>query len=71
MSVDPIEANILNFIERMDAVREDPDIEDALEWNYSQDSAVWYLEAVLNYKYVNYDYSKCENDTIFTGEQDF
>jgi hypothetical protein len=51
MSVDPIEANILNFIERMDAVREDPDIEDALEWNYSQDSAVWYLEAAINYKY--------------------
>jgi hypothetical protein len=64
MSVDPIEANILNFIERMDAVREDPEIEDALEWNYSQDSAVWYLEATINYEF-SCNYNRDFSDDIY------
>ena len=49
--LDPIEAKILQFINRMDLVRENPEYPESEQWNYSRDSTVWYLEAVLNYQY--------------------
>jgi len=51
LSVDPTEAKIQKFITRMDLVREDPNYPGNDEWNYSEDSTVWYLEAAFNYTY--------------------
>ncbi len=48
---DNTEAKVLSFIEKMDIVRQDPNYNGSEEWNYSSDSAVWYIEAALNYKY--------------------
>ena len=46
---DNTEAKVLKFIDRMDIVREDPNYNGSEDWNYSKDSAVWYIEAALNY----------------------
>jgi len=51
LSVDPTEALIMDFIQKMDLVRENPEYEGSEDWNYSKDSAIWYVEAALNYKY--------------------
>ncbi len=51
LSVDPTEALIMDFIQKMDLVRENSEYEGSEDWNYSVDSTVWYLEAALNYKY--------------------
>jgi hypothetical protein len=48
LSVDPTEALIMNFIQKMDLVRENPEYEGSKDWNFTKDSAVWYLEAALN-----------------------
>ena len=47
--VDPVETKIIEFMDRMNTVREDPTNEESKEWNYSTDSSVWYIEAALNY----------------------
>ena len=46
---DETEAKIIKFINRMDLVREDPNYPGSENWNYSEDSTVWYIEAALNY----------------------
>ena len=46
-----IEDKIVKFIDRMDLVRENSTYNESEIWNYSLDSAVWYIEAALNYKY--------------------
>lgn len=51
IEIDPIETKILKFIDRMDLVRENHEYKGSEDWNYSKDSAIWYVEAVLNYKY--------------------
>jgi hypothetical protein len=48
--IDTTEAKIIRFIERMDLVRENPQYPGSENWNYSEDSAVRYIEAALNYK---------------------
>ena len=48
---DNTEAKVLKFIDRMDIVREDPNYNGSEDWNYSKDSAVWYIEAALNYSH--------------------
>ena len=55
-----MEADINAFIEKL----ENPST--ASDMNYEE--AFEYIEATLNYKYVNYDYSKCANTQEFTGE---
>ncbi|OYT11687.1 MAG: hypothetical protein B6I18_03245 [Bacteroidetes bacterium 4572_112] len=48
---DNTEDKIIRFIALMDMVREDSVCQDAVNWNYSKDSTVWYIEAAINYKY--------------------
>ena len=48
--MDETEAKIIKFIDRMDLVRENPNYPGSENWNYSEDSTVWYIEAALNYK---------------------
>jgi len=48
LSVDPTEALIMDFIQKMDLVRENPEYEGNEDWNYCKDSVVWYMEAALN-----------------------
>jgi hypothetical protein len=67
---DPVEANILKFIDRMDLVRENPEYEGSERWNYSGDSAVWYLEAVLNYKLSKTFNLISENEYYYSGDID-
>ena len=59
---DETEAKIIKFIKRMDLVREDPNYPGSENWNYSEDSTVWYIEAALNYsssgKYRNFSGSE-------------
>ena len=49
-----IQTLILNFMDRMDLVREDPDYDGAENWNYSEDSTIWYIEAALNFYFSYY-----------------
>lgn len=46
-----VEADILNFIERIDLVRENPEYEGSDEWNYSFEESIYYTEAALNYRF--------------------
>ena len=55
-----MEADINEFINKL----ENPST--SADMNYEE--AFEYIEATLNYKYVNYDYSKCANTSEFTGE---
>ncbi len=55
-----MEADINEFIDKL----ENPST--SADMNYEE--AFEYIEATLNYKYVNYDYSKCANTSEFTGE---
>lgn len=59
MTNDEMESSILDFIFKLDNPegQADMDVEEAFE----------YVEAALNYKYVNYDYSKCANTVEFQG----
>ncbi|MCK5846039.1 MAG: hypothetical protein KAG84_01255 [Bacteroidales bacterium] len=70
---DNTETKVLMFIDKMDIVRENPEYAQAKEWNYENDSAVWYIEAALNYKYaykyqyyseVEYKYNSIIDSTI-------
>ena len=45
------EANIVKFFKKMNIVRENPNYEEAKQWNYTKEKAIWYIEAALNYKY--------------------
>lgn len=56
--IDITEAKIVKFFNRMNLVRKDPKYSESENWNYSADSAVWYIEASLNYKYsYNWQYA--------------
>ncbi len=70
LSVDPTEAKIQKFINRMDLVREDPNYSGSENWNYSQDSAVWYVEAALNYQLSKSYKITSENEYYYTGDID-
>lgn len=59
LSNEEMEAAIKEFIKKL----EEPSSYSAM--NYEE--AFEYIEATLNYKYVNYDYSKCANTEEFTG----
>jgi hypothetical protein len=71
--IDTTEAKIIRFIERMDLVRENPQYPGSENWNYSEDSAVWYIEAALNYKYAGqwlYNGSEVHAD-LYTVDSSF
>ncbi len=57
MTNEEMEAEIKGFIEKLENPKEQPDM------NYKE--AFENVEATLNYKYVNYDYSKCANTKEF------
>jgi hypothetical protein len=59
MTNEEMEESILGFIDKLENPegQSDMDIEEAFD----------YVEATLNYKYVNYDYSKCANTVEFTS----
>jgi hypothetical protein len=59
MTNEEMEESILGFIDKLENPegQSDMDIEEAFE----------YVEATLNYKYVNYDYSKCASTVEFTS----
>ena len=48
---DDTEAKVLSFIERIDLVRENSDYAGSENWNYSQQGAVWNIDAAFNYRY--------------------
>lgn len=64
---DTVETKIINFINRLDLVRDDPEYQGSDKWNYVQDSAVWYIEAALNYDYAypNEPRSKLIEDSMY------
>jgi hypothetical protein len=64
---DNTEGLLINFINRLDLVREKPEYPGSNLWNYSQDSMIWYIEAALNYKYAfpNHQRSKLILDSMF------
>ena len=59
MTNEEMEESILGFIDKLENPegQSDMDAEEAFE----------YVEATLNYKYVNYDYSKCAETVSFNG----
>ncbi len=59
MTNEEMEADINAFIDKLDEPNSYPDM------NFEE--AFEYVEATLNYKYVNYDYSKCANTQEFSG----
>ena len=59
LSNEEMENDILSFIAKLEQPEGQQDM------NYKE--AFEYVEATLNYKYVNYDYSKCANTTTFTS----
>ena len=63
MSNDDMEKEIMDFIEKVNDTIILPAI------NYIE--AFEYVEASLNFQYVNYNYSKCANTTTFTGSIEF
>ena len=63
LSNEEMEAAIKEFIKKL----EEPSSYSAM--NYEE--AFEYIEATLNYKYVNYDYSKCANTEEFNGSVQF
>lgn len=61
MSDEAVEADLIAFINKLDA----PEGKAPMEI----DEALEYIEATLNYKYVNLDYSKCQETVEFEGTQ--
>lgn len=59
-----IQARIIAFMNRMKLVREDPDYEGSENWNYSEDSTIWYIEAALN-MYFSYYYLYEDEDSSY------
>jgi len=65
---DLTETKILRFFERMSLVKENPNCQGSDNWNYSNDSTVWYIEAALNYKYAyKWQYEGNEEHTDLYG----
>ena len=66
-SEDNTEEMLINFINRLDLVRDNSEYPGSDLWNYSEDSMIWYIEAGLNYKYAfpNHERSKLILDSMF------
>ncbi len=63
LSNEEMEKDILNFMDKL----EDPASYEGLNYEEAFD----YIEATLNFKYINYDYSKCANTESFNGSAQF
>jgi hypothetical protein len=56
---------VMDFISKMDTVRNNPSYGEAEEWNYDSEEVLWNIEAALNYKYA---YPHEERDKMFSYE---
>lgn len=59
LSNEEMEESIINFMDKL----ENPGSYEAMNYEEAFD----YIEATLNFKYINYDYSKCANTKEFTS----
>ncbi len=66
-NMNEMEFRILKFIDKLDLVRDNPNYSGSENWNYSVDSAIWYMEASSNYYYAfpNEQRSKLVCDSVF------
>lgn len=65
-----IQAKIITFMNRMKYVREDPDYEGSENWNYSEDSTIWYIEAALNMYFAYYYLYENEDSSRYISHRD-